>query len=136
MTANGKLPKGYVRLKDGRFYKPKTGAYVGGFNAYYPNRRVNRIQISHYAMSNDVFFEAILGHELIHAYHNHIGLRDTYGSGSFKLYSENEAHSFSAETLKPYISRSNWYERKYNHHVNIVNQKYMYDHPAFTNPFQ
>lgn len=73
----------------GLYYNQNTGETYGGFT-YSKSTGISDVHISPYAANGDaVTFEAIAGHEFIHAYHN-------YTLGDMGLFSESVAYQYSA----------------------------------------
>jgi hypothetical protein len=99
-----KAPPGFVR-KGGNLVNTKTGETVRGATAYNPNFKTSRIYIALNTMKHMIGLKSTIGHELIHAYHYHLGLYELFGS-NFTILTENVAHSWQAEFLADYVTDS------------------------------
>jgi RHS repeat-associated protein len=63
----------YGMTTDGKYYKLSTNKIVGGYTMSYSNSPYTSLHVSpHYTNGDIVFFKAVAGHELIHAYHNYV----------------------------------------------------------------
>jgi hypothetical protein len=100
------VPEGWGLHFEGKYIDPKGGIALGVIRGYLDKPWTYSMHISPYVVgSDDVFFRAIVGHELIHAYHYSI-----FGTDYVSLYSEASAYRYSYETFSNAGRASDFYK--------------------------
>lgn len=87
-----KTSNGYKLTTSNRYVNPKTGSIVDGYHRHFSGG-VSEIHISsHTTLGDIVDFKAVVGHELIHAYHHY------YIPNCSTIFSERVAYEYTFNT--------------------------------------